>query len=154
MMFFLGCHLVDLVYQIQGKPKRVIPLNKCSGIAGASGKDFTMAVLEYDRGYSFVKVSAIEMGGFDRRQFVVVGTKKTVEIRPLEMFVGDKLFTEKKEFLTTGWGDRGVFSKSIEFNRYDGMMLDFAKIVNGEKINEYDYDYELNLYKILLECCK
>ena len=31
MMFYLGCHLVDLILSIQGKPKRVIPLNKCSG---------------------------------------------------------------------------------------------------------------------------
>jgi hypothetical protein len=36
MMFYLGCHLVDLIYRIQGKPERVIPLNKCSGVDGVT----------------------------------------------------------------------------------------------------------------------
>lgn len=28
MMFFLGCHLIDLILQIQGMPERIIALNK------------------------------------------------------------------------------------------------------------------------------
>ena len=46
MMFFLGCHLIDLILQIQGQPTRIIPLNKCSGL-DANGEDFGMAVFEY-----------------------------------------------------------------------------------------------------------
>ena len=34
MMFFLGCHLVDLIMQIQGMPQRVIPMNKATGLNG------------------------------------------------------------------------------------------------------------------------
>ena len=45
-MFFLGCHLSDLILQIQGQPTRIIPLNKCSGL-DANGEDFGMAVFEY-----------------------------------------------------------------------------------------------------------
>ncbi len=43
MMFFLGCHLIDLIVQIQGMPKRIIPMNRCNhyiaGIKPASLAD-------------------------------------------------------------------------------------------------------------------
>jgi predicted dehydrogenase len=96
MMFFLGCHLIDLIYSIQGSPKRVIPLNKCSGVEGVSSEDFGMAVFEYDNGVSFAKTSAVELGGFERRQLVVSGTNKTVELKPLERNIeGGNIITER-----------------------------------------------------------
>ena len=71
MMFYLGCHLVDLVLQLQGEPKRVIPFNKSSGVHPTEAQDNSFALLEYDRGVSFVKTTQAEMGGFKRRQLVV-----------------------------------------------------------------------------------
>ena len=32
MLYFLGCHLIDLVYQIQGEPEEIIPMNMSTGI--------------------------------------------------------------------------------------------------------------------------
>ena len=39
------------------------------------------------------------------------------------------------------------------FDRYAPMMESFGKIVAGEKENPWDYDYELNLFKLILQCC-
>ncbi|MEE1280161.1 MAG: Gfo/Idh/MocA family oxidoreductase [Oscillospiraceae bacterium] len=89
MMFYLGSHLVDLIFRIQGKPEKIIPLNKCSGIDGVTAKDFGMAVFEYKNGVSFAKTTAVELGGFSRRQLVVNGTKATVELNPLEWNTDD-----------------------------------------------------------------
>ena len=36
MTFFLGCHLIDLVLQIQGEPLRITPYNKVSGKDGTA----------------------------------------------------------------------------------------------------------------------
>ena len=83
MMFYLGCHLVDLILQIQGEPDSIIPLNRRSGLNGCAGEDFGMAVFTYDRGVSFAKTSAVEIGGYARRQLVISGTKKTVELKRL-----------------------------------------------------------------------
>lgn len=154
MMFFLGCHLVDLLLQIQGKPKRVIPFNKCTGVDGVTATDFGMAVLEYDNAVSTVKTTAMEIGGFARRHLVVTGTKKTVEIRPLEMLLPEGQFTEKTEYTNLEhWRHRGDFSKSEVFDRYDPMMAAFAAMVRGERENPYTYDYELELFKTVLACC-
>ena len=74
MMFFLGCHLIDLIYTIQGQPKAIILLNKSTGLDGVTCKDFGMVIFEYDKA-SFAKTSAVEGGGFERRQLVVAVVK-------------------------------------------------------------------------------
>lgn len=154
MMFFLGCHLIDLIYSIQGTPKNIIPLNKCSGVDGVTAEDFGMVVFEYENGVSFAKASAVEPGGFERRQLVVTGTKKTVELKPLEWFFdGGKLITGKYVRESRDWGALTMQQTSEPFDRYDGMMISFAKMVNDEKQNPWSYDYEFELYKIILKSC-
>ncbi len=154
MMFFLGCHLIDLILQIQGTPKRIIPFNKCTGADGVTATDFGMAVLEYENGVSTVKTTATEIGGFARRHLVVTGTKKTVEIRPLEMLLPEGQFSERTEYTNLEhWRDRGSFSKSEVFDRYDPMMASFAQMIRGEKENPYPYEYELELHRTLMACC-
>ncbi len=160
MMFFLGCHLVDLILQIQGEPENVIPLNRSTGQLDTKSDDFGMAVFEYKKGVSFAKTTACEIGGFTRRQLVVNGTKGTIELKPLEMIVPDTHFlqgqyTDKVEYLDEKavWGDCGVGSRSELFDRYSGMMEAFASMVIGEKTNPITPDYELKLYKLLLKAC-
>ena len=153
MMFYLGCHLIDLILQIQGQPKRIIPLNTSTHVQ-TDALDFGMVIMEYDNGISYAKTSAREYGGYARRQLVVAGTQGTVEIKPLEMFIpGQGIYTEKTECLNKAWDDLGEHFKTPIFNRYDGMMAAFAGYVRGEKANPYTLDYELELYKTVLQCC-
>lgn len=155
MMFFLGCHLVDLIYRIQGKPKKIIPMNKCSGLGGVTAKDFGFTIFEYENGVSFAKTTAVELGGFERRQLVVNGTKATVELKPLEWNAPDSTGIQTDRVVRTsgGWHELGKQEKSFVFDRYDNMMCSFAKMVRGEKENPYTLDYELDLYKTVLEAC-
>lgn len=153
MMFYLGCHLVDLILLLQGQPKDVLALNT-STHQNTQAEDFGMAVFTYENGVSFAKTTAQEIGGYARRQLVVTGTEATVEIKPLEMFIPQVgHFTEKTEYTEKAWNDRGVRSKTPIFNRYDSMMAGFASYVWGEKENPYTPDYELELYKLVLRAC-
>ncbi len=156
MMFFLGCHLVDLILKIQGQPERIIPLNKKSGL-DADGEDFGMAVFEYKNGVSFAKTTAVELGGFARRQVVVCGSRKTLEIKPIEMYSdprgSDTVFSEKTEYTEPGWLEFGTKTKTEIFGRYDAMMSAFAEFVIGKRQNPNTPDYELMLYKTVLKCC-
>lgn len=163
MMYFLGCHLIDLIVQLQGVPKRVIPYNKCTGYDGVSGMDCGMAVLEYENGVSFAKTSAAEPGGFVRRQLVVCGENGTIELNPLERYIrhsedGKDMVTVMHEIYRGeaekgGWNypfDERVFEP---FNRYNDMMKAFAQMACGEKENPYTYDYEILLHKLLMQAC-
>jgi len=156
MMFFLGCHLVDLILTIQGEPKNVIPLNRCTGLDGVTSEDFGMAVFDFGNAVSFAKTTAIEGGGFNRRQLVVTGTKKTVEVKPLEYY-DDALHMQYTDMTLysdpDNWTDKGVKSTSIGYDRYDNMMASFAAMVRGEKENPWNYDYELMVYRYTLKAC-
>lgn len=154
MMFFLGCHLIDLIFRIQGQPEKVTPYNRCSGLDGVTAEDQGMAVLEYKNGISFAVTNADQMGGYARRELVVTGSKKTVSLCPLEMpSEAGGQFTTWSDYSDKGWFDRGVRWDSAPQDRYDGMMAGFAAMVLGEKENPYTLDYELELYKLVLKCC-
>ena len=112
MLYFLGCHLIDLILQIQGEPENIIPLSRNSGLGDGLGDDFGMAVFEYKNGVSFAKTTAVEFGGFARRQLVVSGSRKTVEIKPLEWYEEKGIFSGKTEYSVDGWHDSGVASRT------------------------------------------
>ncbi|MBQ8380687.1 MAG: Gfo/Idh/MocA family oxidoreductase [Clostridia bacterium] len=157
MMFFLGCHMIDLVLQIQGEPKAVIPFNRSSKrFEGVDSKDNGFAVLEYDRGASFVKTSGAEHCGFERRQLVVTGTKGRFEIRPLEMAAGAYPLhcTDYNKGTGVDWKVGAEWTRSENYDRYIPMMKSFAEMVAGEKENPYTCDYELMLFKTILKCCE
>ena len=166
MMFFLGCHLVDIIYRIQGEPQEVIPLNCVTGAEGLeTGEDFGFAAFRYPHGVSFAKACAAEPGGFKRRQIVICGTKGTAEIRPIEDYPEQEDKTNphpSDAYLVTtartvterllSWQEDGTRRES-RFFRYGAMMVGFAEIVRGERENPYTMDYELALYRLLLKAC-
>ncbi len=157
MLFFLGCHLIDLIYRIQGEPDEVIPLSCPSKFDGVqTAEDYGMVAYKYPHGVSFAKSCAYEIGGFRRRQLVICGTKGSIEIKPFEILTDerDMLYTQMREtFPGEGWNSAGKQSDSEYFNRFDDMMRDFYEVAIGKKENDYGYDYELGLYKLLLKSC-
>ena len=154
MLFFLGCHLIDLRYTIKGMPEKIISLSRASGIEGLDVEDFGVAVFEYKNGVSVAATNDIEYGGFPCRHLRVVGSKKTVEIKPLEMFIeGNAMTSTKTDYSSSSWVDRGTTTEFGLFDRYSTMMNSFAAIVRGEKTNPYTLDYELELFKLILKAC-
>ena len=151
-MFYLGCHLIDLIYRIQGEPCEVIPFSCSTGIEGIDTQDYGMAVFKYPSGVSFAKACGDELGGYSRRQLVITGECGTIEIKPLEMFCEGGMSTVYRECLDTSWCGDWKESASEPYDRYDDMMRNFAEIVGGKE-NPYTYDYELNLYKLILKSC-
>ena len=152
MLFFLGCHLIDLIYRIQGEPKEVIPLSCSTCIDDVHTDDFGMVVFKYENGVSFAKTCDNERGGFMRRQLVICGEKGTIEIKPLEVSADGGQYTVSNETYSEDWHKSWESSKTPVYDRYDDMMRNFAEIVRGKE-NPYPYDYELGLYKLILKSC-
>lgn len=159
MMFYLGCHLIDLVLLLQGLPARVIPLNTATGIDGVNTEDLGMAVLQYPNATSIVRAGGCEVEGFLRRQLVICGEKGTIEIKPLEAdFKSPEkeymMHTRSVESLLKEDGKRERTERQSEpFQRYESMMLAFGAMVRGEIQNPYTLDYELALFRTILQCC-
>ncbi len=157
MLYYLGCHLIDLVYRIQGEPDVVHALSRPTGADGIESEDYGAALLEYKNGVSFVRTSAVEYNGYARRQLVICGTGGTIELRPLEEAVpgGLKTYGMYTNFQNAknNWGDCAERWEVDPFDRYDAMMADFAAMVRGEKENEYSYEYEMALFRLVMQCC-
>ena len=158
MLYFLGCHMVDLVYSIMGDPEEIIPLSCSSGLEGTDAKDFGMAVFKYKNGVSVAKSTAVEDGGYERRHLLVVGTKGTVELRPIETGAeSTEIFNAQKTTVRENFSE--AFTSKAEcyetevFGRFDGMFRAFADYINGVRSNPYTYEYERKLHKILLKAC-
>ena len=152
MLFFLGCHLIDVIYRIQGEPEEIIPLSCSTGIDGIDAKDLGMAVFKYSNGVSFAKTTDSELGGVLRRQIVICGEKGTIEIKPIEVAVPGGQYAASRECCSTEFWGKWEESQSEVHDRYDAMMRNFAEMVRGKE-NPYSYDYELGLYELLLKAC-
>lgn len=154
-MFIFGSHLIDIVLRLMGEPQRVESYLFRTGADGCKGIDNGTALLHYKNGVSIIRTSAVEVGGWDRRELTVVGTKGTVSICPFEKPVVHWL--AKK---TGGEGFYDKFAERVEldlpakFDRYAAFPQEFYDCLTGKPNLPYDYDYELTLQRLLLQACQ
>ena len=156
-LYYLGCHLIDMVCRFQGFPEEIIPLSTCTGNEGVGSEDYGFAVMKYKNGVSFVKTCSSELNGFDRRQLVICGTKGTYEIRPWEEHTNGGQITKAKLTLLKDspnhWANGATDIVSEVYDRYDAMMRHFAAQVRGEAGMLESYDYELELFRTIVKAC-
>lgn len=161
MAYYLGCHLMDLVYLIKGEPQQVIPMNACTGLRDTDGLDYGFVVYRYKEGPSFIKTTSTEIAGVRRRQLIVSGTKGTAEIEPLEEDceqIEGQYKTLKVRLKASFEKDDASAWTTEQFDfppygRYTDMMIDFTRMVRGEAKNAYSPDYELAVFRLLLASC-
>ena len=157
MMFFLGCHLIDLVYTFCGEPLEVIPCNAATGNEGVGSLDYAFAVFRYAQGVSFIKTCASEVGGNSRRMLAVCGTKGTACVEPLEAGLPGPNFWRASPVRTMflDGNQEGPWQQVqlAPFGRYLDMMHTFARIVRGEQKNPYTYQHELAVQRLVLQAC-
>lgn len=156
MMYYLGCHDIDLVMQFMGgEPELVIPFNCSTGQYGLDNENYGYAVLKYKNGVSFVKSTCAEPQGYARRQLVINGSQATLEIKPIEMGApnptGVGLLLKAQAVLARADGRQAM--ESEPFDRYEGMLRAFVSYVRGEAENPYTYDYELALFRTVMKAC-
>ena len=148
MMFFLGCHMLDVILQFIGKPQNVLPLSRSSYKNKIDSKDLGFAVLEYKNKNAFVEVSAVEAKAPMARKIKIVAEKDTIEINPVEHFTGKGIYEIESAYTRASTGETIYMPKTT---RYGEMMKNFYDISMGNKQNEISLDYELELFKTILE---
>ena len=146
IMFELGCHVIDLVVGVLGRPQRVHPYPRKSGAHGDGLADNMLAVLEYPNAAATVKSTAVEVDGGSRRHFVVCGSAGTLHIQPLD--APDVRLTLDR--------DRGEYKKGTQeirfgrYERYAGDAADMARILRDEKECDYSYAHDLAVQETVL----
>ena len=134
-MFELGCHLIDSVVRLLGRPERVTPYVR----KGADGlADDMTAVLEYAETVVTLRSSLREVAGNARRQFIISGDQGTLEVMPLEP--PEARLTLKQAIGGFKKGMQKVMLKPRP--RYVADWEDFARAIRGEKAWEFPPEHD------------
>jgi predicted dehydrogenase len=146
-MFELGCHVIDAVVSVLGRPRKVTPHSRSVSPAGDGFADNQLAVLDYDRATVTVRSAMVEIDGGARRQFVVCGTRGTFDIRPLEPAAA-------RLALDAARGEYKKGYQEVKFERpsgrYDGEFADLAKVIRGEKPFAFTPEHDLAVQETVL----
>jgi predicted dehydrogenase len=148
-MYELGGHLIDPLVAIMGKPDNVTAFVRKTRPEQDSFNDNQLAVLEYPEATCTIRSAMVEVEGSRRRQFYVCGDKGTVEIKPLEK--------PKPTVMLALDQNRGEFKKGFHpvdlpkmSGRYDELLMDFARVINGQMENKYPPAHDLAVHETVL----
>lgn len=149
-MYIFGSHLADLIVSILGEPQNVYPYLKQTGFEGVFADDNNFAVLEYEKAIAKITTLSVEVNGWGMRRFAVMGSRGTVEIKPIELDV--KMTKSTLNLAENAYANmcETVEVQDVPSNvRYDRMIKDLYLSVIGEKENPYSYEHELAVQRTL-----
>jgi len=147
-MFELGCHLIDALVKVIGKPDKVTSYTRRTRPGQDELADNQLAVFEYPKCTATIRSALVEVAGQQRRQFVVCGDHGTVDIRPLEP--PKLLFAPDRELEKFKKGYQEVELPAMP-GRYDEQLIEFAEIVRGRRESEYPPEHDLAVQQAVLQ---
>jgi predicted dehydrogenase len=149
MMFELGCHILDLVIGVLGKPKEVAPFRQHASSLDDKLLDNMLAVLTYPRATATVKSSAMEVEGGERRHLVVCGSDGTFQIQPLDNPSARVALSRPRGEYRKGYQE----IRFPKYVRYIDDAADMARIIRGEKPADFSYEHDFAVQETLLKAC-
>jgi predicted dehydrogenase len=149
IMFELGCHVIDLVVGVLGRPTKVTPFKQQVATGNDQLVDNMLAVFDYPHAIASVKSSAVEVHGSDRRHLVVCGTEGTFHIQPLDNPAARVALSQARGDYRAGYQD----IQFPKYTRYVDDAADMARIIRGEKPSDFSYDHDLTVQTALLQAC-
>jgi predicted dehydrogenase len=145
-MFELGCHLIDAVVNLLGKPVTVAAHGRQSEGHENGFLDNQVAVLEYPKSIVTIRSSVVEVGGNTRRHFTVFGENGTLELRPLEPVRAKLVLAQPR-----GEFDAGTHEITLPHPpRYEADFLDFSKVIRGEAAFRWPPSHDLAVQETVL----
>jgi len=83
-MFEQGCHLIDPMVRLLGRPAKVTPFLRTHGAFNDKLADNTVAVFEFPRALGLIMSSVLQPDGGQHRAFEVFGSNGNAVVRPIE----------------------------------------------------------------------
>ncbi|MBI2824779.1 MAG: Gfo/Idh/MocA family oxidoreductase [Planctomycetia bacterium] len=149
MMFELGCHIIDLVVGVLGRPTSVVPFAQHVAPFDDGLRDNTLAVFMYPRALATVKSTAMEVDGGDRRHLVVCGTEGTCHVQPLDAPDIRLTLSKPRDKYQKGYQE----VRFGDYPRYVGDAADLARIIRGEREPDFGYEHDLAVQEAVLKAC-
>jgi predicted dehydrogenase len=145
-MFELGCHLVDAVCGLMGKPTAVQAFSKPTGTDGF--KDNQLALLEFPGAMATLRCNMADPFGGPRRRFLITGTEGSMEIMPLESGQITARFTTSRGPYPKGTQQ---ISLPVPSGRYDAELTAFAEAIRQGKSLPWDAAHDIAVHETALQ---
>lgn len=149
MMFELGCHLIDRMVDLLGRPSKVSPFLRHESSHNDRLADQTLAVFEYDRVLAEVYSSAQQPFGGNHRLVQIQGTNGTVTLQPIEppSFEIDLKVAE---------GPYRAGPQNVEIRRKPRYVEDFremAQVIRKQRPASFTSKHDLIVQETVLRAC-
>ena len=149
IMLELGCHLLDMITLIMGRPDKVTPFLREDGQFDVSMQDNTVAVMEYGHAVGIIESSLLEQGSKERRHFAVCGSEGSIVLTPLEPPAGRLFLNAPRGGYQAGWQD--VPFENIP--RYEDDLIELAACIRGELDFPYSKEHDFITQETVLRAC-
>ena len=146
-MFELGCHLLDAVTRLLGKPTRVTPHLQRRG--GDKLADNCVAVLEYPKAQAIITSAVLQPNAGTHRFLEILGTNGTLKIQPIEP-------PEMTIELAKPAGPYKAGAQKIalpSYQRYHGEFVELSRALNTRTPLPVSPAEELEIQEVLLRAC-
>ena len=146
-MFEIGCHVIDALVRVLGKPQRTTPHARKTHPDRDPLVDNQLAVFDYPRSIASIRSALVEYNGGQRRQFTVCGEFGTFDLRPFGGHTFRLALEKPRGKYKTGYQDvtlpqgPGIFMSAFR---------DMAAVLRGEKANDYPLQHELAVHETVL----
>ena len=144
-LFELGCHMIDAVVTLLGRPSSVEAISTPTRDDGVA--DNQVALLHYAKATAVLRCNHADPFGGPRRRFMVAGTEGVIDIQPMESGKFTLSLTQKR-----GQWNKGSQQVSLEVSkdRYLGEFQDLARVVRGEKKLAWDAAHDIAVHETTL----
>jgi predicted dehydrogenase len=149
-MFELGCHLVDPLIRLLGKPLDVKSTLRRHAAANDDLKDNNAVVFEFKDALGVITNSTHQPNASAQRSFEVFGTNGSAILKPIEPAA-----LQIDLARSAGPYKSGVQTIPLPaYERYVGDFVDLAAAMRGEKTLSVTLDEELRVHEALLRACE
>lgn len=146
IMFELGCHLIDPMVRLMGRPQRVTPTLHSDGPYQDHLSDNTIAVFEWPKALGAIQAATLEPGASRYRTFEVHGSNGRALVNPIEP--PELTIDLEKEAGPYKGGSQKI--ELPKYRRYVDDLIDLAAAVRGEKKLPIPHDEDLMVEEAVL----
>jgi predicted dehydrogenase len=148
-MFELGCHLIDPLIRLMGKPTNVTTALRKQGAFTDDLVDNTVALFEFPKALGTITSATLQPDAGNNRSFEVLGTNGTAKVSPIEP-------PTLRIHLSKAAGPYAAGTQTIalpSYRRYAPELAHLAEAILEEKPLNVTLDEELLVHEALLRAC-
>ncbi len=152
MMFELGCHMIDRIVGLLGKPMTITSWMRHDAPIDDALEDNTLAVFEFEHAMAEVYIAAQQPHGGDYRTFEILGTRGTATARP---FSPHRLQVDLQQ--PAGPYKAGL--QTIEMAAppgppFAGDFAELARVIRHGEEPSHSAGHDLTTHEVLLKVCR